>query len=91
MLCVQGRRSGPGPGQRWLRHAHGAHHGAAQPEGLLPAPRDLRLLHPAVHHLPAAAARAAGAAPAREPGRRGDLHPSDPAPPGRAAPASRQD
>ncbi|XP_035503982.2 uncharacterized protein LOC118318443 isoform X2 [Scophthalmus maximus] len=87
----QGRRPGPGPGERWLRHAHRPNHGAAQPEGLLPAPRDLRLLHAAVHHLPAAAARASGPAPAREPGRRRDLHPSDAAPSRGAAPPARQE
>lgn len=65
--------------------------GSPQPEGLLPAPRDLRLLHPAVHHLPAAAARAAGPAFTREPGRQRELHPTDAAASGGAAPPTGQD
>lgn len=89
-LSVQGWRAGPGPGQCRFWHAHRTHHGAPQPEGLLPASRDLRLLHLVVHHLPAAAAGAPGPAPAREPGWRRDLYPSDPAPSGRATPPSRQ-
>lgn len=88
---MQGWRSGFGPGQCWLRDANCTHHGAPQPEGLLPASRDLCLLHFAVHHLPAAAARAAGAAPPREHGRWRNLHPPDPAPPRRAAPSPRQE
>lgn len=42
---------GPGSGQCWLRDAHCTHHGTAQPEGLLPPPHYLRLLHSHLHHL----------------------------------------
>lgn len=90
-LSVQRWRTGPGSGQRRLRHAHSTHHGASQPEGLLPASCDLCMLHLAVHHLLIAAAWAKGPAPAREPGRRWDLHPSDPASSGRAASPSCQE
>jgi len=75
-VSSQGRRAGSGPGQRRLRHADGAHHGAAQPEGLFPPPHHLRLLHPHLHHLHPPAARDALPAPARDARRRRELHPA---------------
>uniref|UniRef100_A0A8C0CT03 Solute carrier family 22 member 23 n=1 Tax=Balaenoptera musculus TaxID=9771 RepID=A0A8C0CT03_BALMU len=73
------RRPGAGAGQCGLRHADGAHHRAAQPEGLLPAPHHLRLLHAHLHHLPPAASREPGPEPARKHPRRRALHAPAPA------------
>lgn len=73
-------------GQRGrLRHADGAHHRAAQPEGLLPAPRHLRLPHAHLYHLPPAAAREPGPESAREHPLTATLHASLSLPPSGAA------
>lgn len=88
-LCLQGWRAGAGAGQRRLWPPDRPHHGAAQPERLLPPPRHLRLLHTHLHHLHPAAAREQEPAPAWEHPRRGTLHPAAAAAAqeGRAAPA----
>lgn len=88
-LCLQGRRAGAGAGQCGLRPPDRPHHGAAQPERLLPPPCHLRLLHTHLHHLHPAAAREQEPEPAWEHPRWGTLHPAAPpaAQEGGAAPA----
>lgn len=76
--CLQGRRAGAGPGQRGLWPPDRPHHGAPQPERLLPPPRHLRLLHTHLHHLHPAAAREQEPEPAWEHPGWGTLHPAAP-------------